>query len=164
MYITFHLKHTESFTRASSILTIYHYGEKKTDFAMNSDLFRIQLLKKLLTHTSSLSFTALLIHQAIHQATPAPKGTPWHGWGKGVLTVPSTLVVSVFPCPKAHIFFKKSFSRIRDPQPWQRADCPFTLTLPTGQAVATSSHLFMAATANILIENDSNCKWTYTCS
>lgn len=85
---------------------ISSWWKEDRDFATNSDLFRIQLWKKLLTHGSSPSFTAPLIHQAIL----APKGTLWHDWGKGVLAVPAIDkgCVCIPPYQNAY-FLNKSF-------------------------------------------------------
>lgn len=80
--------------------------KSRQKIATNSDLFRIHLLKKLLTHTPSPSFTAPLIHQAIL----APKGTLWRDWGRGVLAVPAIDKGCVcIPTYQNTYFLNKSF-------------------------------------------------------
>lgn len=59
MYISFHLKISESLTKASSIFKpTSAWWKDDADFAPNSDTVRFQLRKSLLTYTSAPSFTA----------------------------------------------------------------------------------------------------------
>lgn len=80
MYISLHLKISESFTKASSIFNhISAWWKEDSDFAANSDSVRIQLLKSFLTHTSSPSSTApFTYHPTLATAgVLLPRKTPW---------------------------------------------------------------------------------------